>query len=255
MHRSELLIQFSRLSPVSRRTFVGSALFTTPQETTQALFGPLHYEPGYAYPLIVWLHSPGTDERQLLRIMPFVDIRNYVAVAPRGARVRSGKGSHAERYGWPQTAQGIQLAEQRVFDGIDVAAQKYHIASKSIYLAGFGSAGTMAFRIAFSHPGRFAGVLSFCGALPRGGNPLSRIDDARRLPLMLGFGRRSRVYSPARGCADLRLLYTAGFPVIDVRDYPYGQELTAQMLGDMNRWIMKRIETSRAAVARGSSSY
>ena len=64
---------------------IESALFSPPaQDTTYALFAPLHYESGYAYPLIVWLHGRGNDERQLLRIMPQVSMRNYVAVAPRG---------------------------------------------------------------------------------------------------------------------------------------------------------------------------
>ena len=44
----------------------------------------MHYAPGYAYPLIVWLHGSGSDERQLQRIMPLVSMQNYVAVAPRG---------------------------------------------------------------------------------------------------------------------------------------------------------------------------
>ena len=51
--------------------------------TNQWLFVPLHYEPNYAYPLIVWLHGAQDDERQLKRVMPFISLRNYVAVAPR----------------------------------------------------------------------------------------------------------------------------------------------------------------------------
>ena len=49
-----------------------------------ALFAPMHYEPGYAYPLIVWLHGTGGDQRQLQRVMPLVSMRNYVAITPRG---------------------------------------------------------------------------------------------------------------------------------------------------------------------------
>ena len=37
-------------------------------ETT--FFVPLHYEPNYAYPLLVWLHGPQDDQGQLKRIMP-----------------------------------------------------------------------------------------------------------------------------------------------------------------------------------------
>ena len=57
------------------------------QDTIHASFAPQHYESGYSYPLLVWLHGPGCDERQLLRIMPQISMRNYVAIAPRGLLV------------------------------------------------------------------------------------------------------------------------------------------------------------------------
>jgi phospholipase/carboxylesterase len=64
---------------------IGEALFSTEaSEVTYSVFAPLHYEAKYPYPLIIWLHNEGTDERQLMRIMPLVSIRNYVAAAPRG---------------------------------------------------------------------------------------------------------------------------------------------------------------------------
>ena len=47
---------------------------------SHCLFTPLHYERNYAYPLIVWLHGPGDDERQVTRVMPLVSMRNYVGV-------------------------------------------------------------------------------------------------------------------------------------------------------------------------------
>ena len=58
--------------------------FSATPDAGHALFAPLHYESNYAYPLIVWLHGANDDERQLKRIMPFVSLRNYVAVSPRG---------------------------------------------------------------------------------------------------------------------------------------------------------------------------
>ena len=55
------------------------------------LFAPLHYEPNYAYPLVIWLHGPGDDERQLLRVMPLVSMRNYVSVGPRAPHAMAGR--------------------------------------------------------------------------------------------------------------------------------------------------------------------
>ncbi len=70
--------------------FSAARIFRAGQrDTIQATFAPMHYAPGYAYPLIVWLHGPGGDERQLLRIMPLVSMRNHVGVAPRGIAISS----------------------------------------------------------------------------------------------------------------------------------------------------------------------
>src|SRR6185503_16233240 len=48
-------------------------------------FAPIHYEERYAYPLLVWLHGDAGSEQELRQIMPLVSMRNYVAIAPRGA--------------------------------------------------------------------------------------------------------------------------------------------------------------------------
>jgi phospholipase/carboxylesterase len=219
---------------------IESALFTAPShDTTWALFTPMHYEPNYAYPLLVWLHGPAeNDERQLLRIMPMVSLRNFVAVAPRGfpgERAPGGAG-----YRWPQTPDHIGESEHRVFESIRAAESKCNIASQRIFLAGYGEGGTMAFRIAMNHPQQFAGVVSLCGAFPTGNNPFGNLPLARKLPIFLAVGRDSGEYSPERACDDLRLFHTAGMSV-SLRQYPCGQQLSPQMLRDIDRWIIEQI--------------
>jgi phospholipase/carboxylesterase len=209
-----------------------------------ALFAPLHYEPGYAYPLIVWLHGRGGDERQLQRIMPMVSMRNYLAVAVRGMPIVDDN-SKDKTHGWRQTDEHIQRAEQRVFDAIEMASRKLHVAPHRVFVAGFDDGGTMAFRLAMSHPARFAGVLSLCGSFPTGRKPFGNLIAARRLGIFLATGRASLVYTDAQACEDLRLLHTAGLSVT-LRQYPCGQELAPQMLADVDRWIIEQISAPRA---------
>lgn len=205
-----------------------------------ALFAPLHYASGYAYPLIVWLHGGGSDERQLQRIMPMVSMQNFVAVSPRGFSMNEAEQGDSECYGWRQESDLVVRAEQRIFDSIELAQQKFNVHARRIFLAGFDLGGTMAFRVAMSHPGQFAGVLSLCGAFPTGGKPFGNLIAARRLGMFLASGRASAVYPADKVCEDLRLLHTAGLS-ITLRQYPCGHELHAQMLADVNRWIMEQI--------------
>jgi len=219
---------------------IEAGLFTAPaRDASRTLFAPVHYEARYAYPLIVWLHGPGSDERQLLRIMPIVSMRNYVAVAPRGL-------SLGKALGWPQSPEQIQEAEQRILESIEVAQHKYHVASHRVFLAGFDCGGSMALRVALACPSRFAGILSIAGAFPSGQTPLSQLTTARRLPVFLAVCRDSQQYPPTAACEDLRLFHTAGIS-ITLRQYPCAHQLTPLILRDMDRWIIEQITSSAAS--------
>ncbi|MHB1035606.1 MAG: alpha/beta hydrolase [Pirellulales bacterium] len=217
------------------------AVFTRPRpEGCSAIFAPLHYEPNYAYPLLVWLHGPGDDENQLKRIMPLVSMRNYVAVAPRGSAPCEGSPAGRPGYRWRQDEEHIEEAEQRVFDSMEAVEEKFHVAPHRVFLAGFDCGGTMAYRIALDHPERFAGVLSLGGAFPTSRTPLAQLHAARRVALFLACGRDSQTCPSEQVCDNLRLFHAAGMS-ITLRQYPCAQEITTQMLGDMDRWIMEQI--------------
>ena len=100
--------------------------------------------------------------------------------------------------------------------------------------------GTMAFQVAMNAPTRFAGVLSLCGPFPRRNRPFACLNRSRRVPAFLAVGRDSREYPVADACEDLRLLHTAGLQVA-LGQYPCGQELTPDMLANVDRWIMRQI--------------
>ncbi len=118
--------------------------------------------------------------------------------------------------------------------------RQYHVSRSRIFVVGFDSGGTMALRLACHHPDVFAGAVSLCGEFPLGHNPLCRLAEVRRLPVMLATGRDSTQYPPERVCENLRLLYSAGMSV-NLRQYPCGHELTTLMLSDTDRWIMEQI--------------
>ena len=202
-----------------------------------AWFVPHHYEPNYAYPLLVWLHGPGDDQRQLGRIMPYLSTQNYVAAGPFGCSPPL-PGELGVR--WSQTPHAIEQAEQRVWDAIDLARDRYHIAADRIFLAGFQCGGTMALRIGLQHPQRFAGVLSIGGAFPEGLSPLARLRQIRELPIFIAQGRDSLEYPLQQSCDELRLFHAAALHVT-LRQYPCADELTTAMLSDVNAWLMEQV--------------
>lgn len=205
-------------------------------DSPSILFGPIHYEQNYAYPLVVWLHGDGQDEKQLLRLMPQLSMRNYVGVAPRVPTDSTTADTRGRT--WGRASADSAAAEQAVFDAVDAARRRYHIASQRIFLAGAGAGGTAALRVALAYPDRFAGVLSFGGIFPLGGAPLARLHEVRRLPLFLAYEEDDD--SAEREVAidaQLRLFYTACMHVM-LRQYPRQSQLGRQMLTDADRWMM-----------------
>lgn len=203
------------------------------------LFVPLHYEPKYDYPLIVWLHAEGRNENDLTRMMPQISMRNYVAVAPRGTlSLPASKMNHAPpAYGWSQSEAHIQQARHRVLAAIQQARQ-YRIHPQRIFLVGQGCGGTMALRLAITMPEVVRGVVSLEGPFPQGEAPLRRLAELRHLEIMLAAARSSGRYPSSSVCRDLRLLHVAGMNTT-LRQYPDNVTLQRQIPGDVDRWLME----------------
>jgi len=210
------------------------------------LFSPMHYEPKYAYPLLVWLHGTGGDERQLMRIMPVISMRNYVAVAPRGLPIEQPACPPTldlsvsailhrpkEQYDW-NLSDNLTSIEQRIFDCIAVAQERCNIAEHRIFIAGFGSGGTAALRLAMLYPEYFAGAATFGGEIPPGNRIFPSWQMTQPLSVFFGIDESA----PDHTCRMMELLYTAGLSA-DIREYPETKSLTPTMLQDLNRWMMQ----------------
>ncbi|MFO0792253.1 MAG: hypothetical protein U0805_22570 [Pirellulales bacterium] len=238
-----------RFAPVSKSSLIQSHqptnhldnLFAAPGRLAHvfdqpfATFAPIHYEPRYAYPLVVWLHDSDSSEQELKHVMPLVSMRNYVAIAPRGTS-ENRRGN----FGWRQTSEAIESANTRISECIAIAKERFHIHDERVFLAGRGTGGTMALRTAWSDPDRYAGVVAINGPLPRQFSPLRRVNELRRVPCLLTTSRDSQKYPSDQVCQDLRLLHVAGCTVA-LRQYPAGDELTSNMLSDLDRWLMDRV--------------
>jgi len=207
-------------------------------DAPHCLFVPLHYEKKYAYPLLVWLHSRGDNERQLRRIMPQVSLRNYVAIGPRGTSPDADATGPA--YRWRQTEAGIVEAQWRLMRSIDLVRARYNIHDARVFVGGFADGGAMALRLALRMPQVCAGVFSIGGGLSRVHAPLINIENARGMPILLMHGCDSMDYPSSRVCDDLRLLHAAGM-ALSIRQYPAADELTTEMLSDVDAWMMEHV--------------
>jgi phospholipase/carboxylesterase len=226
-----------------------SASWSTGRAGDHHVLAPMHYEPKYAYPLIVWLPGRGGTAREITQVMPWISLRNHVGVGVNG--VRCVQATRPESgYQWGDWSGDIERSFEVVETAIEASALRFHIAPSRIFLVGNGQGGTLALRLAMGHPGRFAGAVSIGGPLPRGNTPFIRLTHARKVPLLMLHGRDSQSCGVDQVCQDLRLMHTAGLKV-SVRQYPCGNEVTTQMLADINAWLMERVTGSPSEPVRG----
>ena len=131
--------------------------FALPDESPVHL--PPHYEPNYAYPLIVWLHDAEWTARELLDLMPRISPQNYLGLAVEGLtptnRFASGSMSPTG------SLDPLDALLETLKDVVPQMRREFHVHSERIYLAGFGDQASVALRMLLRRPEWFAGALAF----------------------------------------------------------------------------------------------
>lgn len=236
----------------------------------ESRFVPQRYEPNYAYPLLVLFHGRGGDEDAVVKSVPTMSWRNYVALGLRGPEVVR-KGGQIRGYGWgpefarpgsgrdpswrPREADPQRLAralrgpvdlpdlvEDGVFGAIRNLRRSLHVHSERIYLVGVGEGAAAAFALALRYPERFAGVVALNGWLPdRSLRPLARLRACREqnLRILMIHGEWNGRAPVSRARRDAALLKSAGLKVA-FQSYPTASRLTAPMLADVDTWLIQQ---------------
>lgn len=217
------------------------------------LFVPEHYEPKYAYPLVIWLHSDHSSEYELDSVMQSLSVRNYVAIAPRAHRVSK---HNARLFRWGTQIADLAIAEDFVMDAIQEVSESVSIHPDRIFVAGFGTGGSVAQWLGLRHPHRFAGAISINGPFPKTKRALSHWKGARQVPVLFMQGADSDTCSVDATIDTMQLAHTAGlnyrfvrFQVesgvdshdIDSLRVPASGSLDVEMLRTANRFMMSLV--------------
>ncbi len=204
-------------------------------------FVPMGYEPNYPYPLLVFFHGHGGDEKQVLTLAPEISRRNCVAVGLRGPVALDPTDEAEPGYSWDADPSLDSAIEDYVFRAILQTRRRFHIHSERIFLIGCWEGAATAYRLALNHPEKFGGMIAMNGIMPRRGCPLFRLDELRQLRVFIAHGNANPFLPVSLARRDFRLMYTAGMPV-KFQTYMTTHRLHADMLRDANRWIQDVIE-------------
>ena len=205
------------------------------------LFVPEHYEPGYDYPLVVWLHSDASCELELDNVMMALSSRNYVAIAPRANQKCRG---NDRCFTWGDSQTDCNVAEDLLWDSVQAVSSSLSINTRKIFLAGFGSGGTMAQWIGLKYAKQIAGVISLSGSFPTASKVLSDWKRARDLQVLFAQRQGSTLCSEDELLRAVRISHQSGlnYKFLQLRleqdDCLEANELDSTMLEAANRFMM-----------------
>ena len=225
------------------------------------LFVPEHYEPKYAYPLVIWLHSDHSSEYELDSVMQALSVRNYVAIAPRAHRVSK---HNTRLFRWGTQIADLAIAEDFVMDAIQEVSESVSIHSDRIFVAGFGTGGSVAQWLGLRHPHRFAGAISINGPFPKTKRALSHWKGARHVPVLFMQGADSETCSVDATIDTMQLAHAAGLNYRFIRFHaetgsesdgpdsvpgPASGSLDVEMLRTANRFLMNLVTGTEVPLA------
>ncbi|MFK7778133.1 MAG: hypothetical protein QM501_08435 [Gimesia sp.] len=121
-----------------------------------ALFRPEHYEPGYAYPLVIWLHPDGGSEHDLHEVMPKISLRNYLGLSFRAPTIDPA--APANGYHWPNSHLFAKHFAQTIYQTVQELKKVLNIHERRIYLVSTGTGCSIATKLMMSAPHLFSGA-------------------------------------------------------------------------------------------------
>jgi phospholipase/carboxylesterase len=207
-------------------------------------------------PVLLMLHGVGSNEQDLMGLAPMLDPRFFVVSARAPITLQHGS------YGWyhvqftptghvmnPEEAEASRV---RILRFVDEVIDSYNVDPDQVYVMGFSQGCIMSLSACLTEPRRFAAVVGMSGRLlPDVLHKAAPEDEIRGLPVLIVHGTDDSVLSIEYGRAIRDALEK--LPVeLTYREYPMGHQVTNESLGDIEKWLAKRLDSPHdwRAVAR-----
>ena len=202
-----------------------------------AVYTPRSYESGYAYPLVVWFHDEGGDERDVLSWLPQISDQNYLGIGLR-APLPVTNGLPTRRR-WSTSSGYLDLLEDELAVSLCDLADRLNVHPERIVVAGVGQGATVALRMLLRRPEWFAaGVCLNADWLPD--NRLEWWGQYTGKPLWLGHAQDWPLLTSRSAIQSSKLLRSGGFDV--TQHFDDFDELRPMALArEVNNWLMHRL--------------
>lgn len=207
-----------------------------------------HVPPGEGpHPTLLLLHGWGASAHDLLGLAPILHGGDALVLCPQGpvafeiARGVVGFGW------WPITAgreidpQAFDAARQLLREFLDDACKRYPVDRRKLVVAGFSQGGVMAYDLALSDPGRFAGLVALSSWLPEALDAaIPASDEQRNFPALVIHGTQDPMIPVERAQDSRRRLLARGVNV-HYRELEMQHEVSPDALRELVLWLEERV--------------
>ncbi|WP_339736057.1 hypothetical protein [uncultured Gimesia sp.] len=208
-----------------------------------ALFRPEHYEPGYAYPLVIWLHPDGDSEHALHEIMPQISTRNYLGLSFRAPAINPK--APEKGYYWPDSHLFVKQFANQLQQTVQELTKVLHIHEQRIYLAGTGTGCSVATKLLLQMPHYFAGAALFKGRF--GKTDFQNVSSVKlkNKRILLDHSLANAPDDPVSASLVARMWQSTGVQMQSVNSLKAELSHESELMAALNRWIMEGVSTAR----------
>ena len=192
-------------------------------------------------PVLILLHGRGSDEQDLLGLVPFLG-PDTIVVTPR-APFPAGPWGYGPGWAWYRYLEEDRVEEDTLrtsLESLDLLLEaldeELPIRPGKRILGGFSQGGTTSLAWALTRPGMVAGVANFSGFLVS--SPLVPVgrEGSASLPIFWGHGRLDPAIPFVLAERGRRRLEEAGFEV-EKWDHPAGHQITSEEVESFLEWL------------------
>jgi len=197
-------------------------------------------------PLLVLLHGIGTDEDDLLPLVPSLDPR-FLVISAR-APYPEPPGYRWYAIDWvmtPPSADPAEIASSRdlLASFVEEATSKHGIDPSCVFLLGFSQGAIMALALLLARPDLVRGVVAHSGRLARIAGGESRAEQLSRAEVLLLHGEEDPVVPVAEGRKAYQVLESLIGPRARFVEFPgLGHMISRASIGEAARWLTARID-------------
>jgi phospholipase/carboxylesterase len=196
------------------------------------------------FPTLLLLHGRGTNEDDLLSLVPYLDPRLFVLSVRAPFPFPYGGWTWYDLLdvGSPHPPQ-FEESYNHLVQFLADAKRHYPVDPHQVFLLGFSMGTVMAYALSLTKPGEIAGVVAHSGYVPENSSLTFAWDQLTNTGFFVAHGAYDPVIPVQFGRRAHELLAGANADVT-YREYPIAHHISEESLEDFAVWLKQRLHPS-----------